>query len=107
MEPLLSQIIRLLKDAERAEIYRFYRHRFASPEQWAEEEVHMNKAGSTAWFTAKALICNNHDHLEAEIKHHERTVPPPNDAIIPIRAAQKVIKNEIEMEAEKALTSQE
>lgn len=104
---LLSQIVRLLKDAERTEIYRSYRHLVASPEQWAEEEWNIQNAGSTAWFTAKALLCNNHDLLEAEIKHHERTVPPPNDGITLIRAAQKVIKNEIEREAEKALTSQE
>lgn len=110
MEPLLAQIIRLLHQAAESRKYadlRMMATRWHDRQQYAEELDANMAAGSVYWFRAKKLIMENAELLEQEIEEFQRKLTSQDPDIDLIRAAQKVITDELNTEAEKALTTTE
>lgn len=105
MESLFDRVVRLLNLVHSCEVQASFRHRFASEDQWAEEAPAMKKIATDAWQEAKTLMCEQHDQLEFEIRESQKD--KESNSILTIRAAQAVIKNEMDSLAEKALTSEE
>lgn len=103
------QIARLLHQAAESRKYadlRMMATQHFHKEQYIEELDANMAAGSLYWLRAKRLIMENKELIEQEIKELGPAANTMTDVSM-IRTAQMVIDNELDLEAEKALTTTE